>query len=128
MRKIIAITMLATLATGCASNRYQTTENQYAPWVAIGTGSNYKVLVEPSTIKEVGPGVRKVWYKTTTDMTEMTMTVVDCNTEEMAPRQSVKFINNSLGTPIKFPEGKFTKVYPGTMGYILVKYTCERMI
>ena len=126
MKRILTIVAISALFTGCASVQVDPYE-KYLPWkpVAIAKVSGAIYLVEPSSKKKVAPDVYKVWTKDTTDLNTMSLDVIDCNSEQTATSQIVKFDNHGRAqVPIKI-DSKFSKPMFGTVGYGIIEYICK---
>ena len=126
MKRILAVMVISVLFTGCASVQVDPYE-KYLPWkpIAIAKVSREIYLVEPSSKKQVAPGVYKVWTKDTTDLNTMELTVVDCNSEQTAISQMVTIDNQGRAkTPFKI-DSKFSKPIFNTVGYSIIEYICK---
>lgn len=133
MKKVLAIVAISALFTGCASTTpkpvdpYEIAKQQYAPWqpISIAKIDGTVYLAEPSSKKQVAPGIYRIWTKDTTDLNTMALQVVDCNSEQTATSQIVMFNNQGRALdPIRI-DSKFSKPTFGTVGYGIITYICK---
>ena len=126
MKKLLALVAISALVTGCASTPSDPFA-KFAPWkpVAVSAATDIVYLVEPSSKKQVAPGVYKIWTKNTKDLNTWALDVVDCNSEQTATSQIVMFNNKGIAlVPIKI-DSKFSKPIFGTVGYGIITYICK---
>jgi len=132
--KIILLAILTFVLGGCSTTSQKQTSNtnNYAPWIVASVGvSGYKILVEPSTIKEVDHGIRKAWV-TSEDPKDtkskvgdtLFLYVYDCNTNEKSLVEAA-YRENEKFKSIKFSDSKFKQVYPGTVGHGELTQICN---
>ena len=136
MKKILTIIILSAIFTGCSSTpkmskddiAWDNARTKYSPWepVALSNSDEFH-LIHPTSIKEVSPGVRRAWAKSTEDLSTMREWAINCYSEQIALGNSVDISNNKIGATKKV-NGSFTKVYPDTVGYSMVKYVCKKSI
>ena len=131
MKQILAIVAIATMFTGCASTTptdpYSVARKQYAPWApyAIADSDGTVYLAEPSSKKQVAPGIYRIWTKNTKLLNTMELKVVDCNSEQTATSQMVMINNQGRALePIKI-DSQFKKPIFGTVGYGIIEYICK---
>lgn len=133
MKRILAVVAIATIVTGCASTSptptdpYEVARQKYAPWqpTSIASIDGTVYLAEPSSKKQVAPGIYRIWTKDTKDLNTMALEVVDCNSEQSATSQIVMFNNQGKALePIKI-NSQFKKPIFGTVGYGIIKYICK---
>lgn len=130
MKKILALVAISALVTGCASTMtdpYSVAKQKYAPWtpysIAQVDGTVY--LVEPSSKKQVAPGVYRIWVKNTKDLNTMELEVIDCNSEQRATSKIVMFNNQGRALDPITVDSKFSKPIFGTVGYGIITYICK---
>ena len=133
MKRILAVALIATMVTGCASitptstDPYEVARQKYAPWqpTSIASVDGTVYLAEPFSKKQVAPGIYRIWTKDTNELNTMALKVVDCNSKQTATSQIVMINNQGRALdPIKI-DSKFSKPTFGTVGYGIITYICK---
>ena len=133
MKRILTVIAISALVTGCASTTptptdpYSVARQKYAPWepVSIAKIDGTVYLAAPSSKKQVAPGVYRIWTKSSRHLNITELTVVDCNSEQTAISQIVRFNDQGRADkPIKI-DSEFSKPIFSTVGYGIIEYICK---